>query len=620
MVDRLGLYKVTTGALWAEEDRRKGGMRQLAADRQTRSYRPGGRISSRNVMKASFGAQKAVFKRIRAGGCKTRAQLGNQIDYVNDKADFVFASQANSLRQSAVLTEGQKARILDQWASTWRGTSKLGFTSHMLLSFPEGVSSETVKAIALDWCEEFFESGHYGDEWDYVMAVHTDRAHPHAHILLNNRGKDQGQWFSCWQGGVMSPQLMREKQAEIAERYGIALDATSRIERGLFMKPAGLDEIYAAKAQGRAVSEIAMTPEEKAIAQAAMVEFRKEYRDLSDFLRKQEQRVIANAVERMANTLGTGTTEIEQEGDIPLEQIRTVGDAIDFAETNFAEIRAEAAAMDPAARAEFETRAAPVIGQLSLLMPDPELRTAYNSELVSTYPPGAEGAAFKDALSDEEQGEVLEYGRSIGLDVDETMARMEAGGTKNYGLADEWLDRDVSAILTHAGIGPAEATEEQRLAAMDRLDAFQDQLAGLSAESGLGREADDGDTMLTDDKSPNVYLAMLAEKLNNNSLSDADEASIERSLQTQLHNEIGDEGMVALADGDYSVLEDVLPNKADRILVTREYVELKQDLVEDDPAGDALIHRLTNDLKAEQQAEARMERRRDRDLDDDMGL
>lgn len=502
MVDRLGLYKITTGALWEKDDRRKSGMRQLAAERQIRSYRPGGRMSSRNVMKASFGAQKAVFKRIRAGGCKTKAQLGNQIDYVNDKADFVFASQTNSLRRSAVLSEGQKARIVTQWASTWRGTSKLGFTSHMLLSFPQGVSSETVKAIALDWCEEFFESGHYGDEWDYVMAVHTDRAHPHAHILLNNRGKDQGQWFSCWQGGVMSPQLMRETQAEIAERYGLALDATSRIERGLFMKPAGLEEIYAAKAEGRVASEVAMTSEEKAIAQAAMVEFRKEYRDLSDHLRKQERRLLANAMDRMADRLGTDRTEIEQDGDIPLEQIRTVGDAIDLAEATVAEVRAEAAAMDSVERAKFEARAAPVIGRLSLVIPDPELRTAYNAERASTYPPGAEGAAFKEALSDEEQGDVLAYGQSIGLDVDETMARMEAGGTKNYGLAEEWLESDVSAILAHDGIDPAEATEEQRDAALDRLDTFQGRIAGLSAERGLGREAGDDDDMLSDDQPP----------------------------------------------------------------------------------------------------------------------
>lgn len=34
----------------------------------------------------------------------------------------------------------------------------------------------------------------------------------------------------------MSPQLMREKQAEIAETYGVILDATTRLERGIFVK------------------------------------------------------------------------------------------------------------------------------------------------------------------------------------------------------------------------------------------------------------------------------------------------------------------------------------------------------------------------------------------------
>ncbi|WP_255612198.1 relaxase/mobilization nuclease domain-containing protein [Ruegeria sp. SCSIO 43209] len=58
----------------------------------------------------------------------------------------------------------------------------------MLLSFPTDVTVDQVRDIAMDWTEHFFESGEYGDQWDYVLAVHDDRAHKHAHIILNNRG------------------------------------------------------------------------------------------------------------------------------------------------------------------------------------------------------------------------------------------------------------------------------------------------------------------------------------------------------------------------------------------------------------------------------------------------
>lgn len=243
MADPFALYTAVMGRLW--EDERIRGKAQgridarLAGRRQGRSYARVGRLSFRNIAKAASGQSRAaVFKRIRAGGCKTRGSLGNQLSYINDKAVFTYSTMTNPLDERAVLSDAQKGDIIEAWAKTWRGTTKLGFTSHMLLSFPTDVSTETVRDIALDWAEHFFESGAYGDQWDYVLAVHDDRAHRHAHIVLNNRGRETGTWFSCWAEGVMSPQLMREKQAEIAETYGVTLDATTRLERGLFAKAA----------------------------------------------------------------------------------------------------------------------------------------------------------------------------------------------------------------------------------------------------------------------------------------------------------------------------------------------------------------------------------------------
>jgi type IV secretion system T-DNA border endonuclease VirD2 len=294
------------GEMWEDDHRRAGAARELAAARQARSFKRSGRPSVPNIVKAARGSHAAVFKRIRNGGGKTKLSLGNQLDYVNDKAVFTFSSMTNALSNQATLTAEEKAKIIEQWSNTWRGTAKLDFTNHMLLSFPKGVSAEQVQGIALDWCEHFFESGHYGDEWDYVLAVHTDRDHPHAHILLNNRGRDQGTWFACWAEGVMSPQLMREKQAEIAETYGVALDATTRLERGIFAKTAGLEEIYAAKAEGRTAREIALTEQEASMAQAAVIGFAKEYGDVADLLDRADKAHLASSVRLMAKTLAGG--------------------------------------------------------------------------------------------------------------------------------------------------------------------------------------------------------------------------------------------------------------------------------------------------------------------------
>jgi type IV secretion system T-DNA border endonuclease VirD2 len=238
MADALALYRLVMGEEWEDDLRGAAMAREAAAARQRRSLRTLrtgqgrrlrlGRPLARSVSARAAGSRAAVFKRIRSAGCHTGAALWRQLSYVNDKADLCFSS-ARSLGDDARMTWEEKTALVESWQATWRGSTKLGFTSHMLLSFPEGTDPVAVRGIAVEWCEHFFDSALYGDRWEYVLAIHTDRAHPHAHVLLNNRGVEHGTWFSCWEGGVMSPQLMREKQAEIAGHYGVALEATTRL-------------------------------------------------------------------------------------------------------------------------------------------------------------------------------------------------------------------------------------------------------------------------------------------------------------------------------------------------------------------------------------------------------
>ena len=130
-------------------------------------------------MRAAAGGRSAVFKRIRAGGCTTPRALRDQLSYVNDKAVFVTSTLIPEPAGGAVLSPAEKMEIVDAFTDRWAGTTKLGHTSHMLLSFPLGVPTEVVRDVAVEWAERLFESGHYGDTWDYVLAVHDDRDHKH---------------------------------------------------------------------------------------------------------------------------------------------------------------------------------------------------------------------------------------------------------------------------------------------------------------------------------------------------------------------------------------------------------------------------------------------------------
>ena len=156
MADPLALYTSVMGRLW-EDERVRGQAAaridaRLAGRRQGRSFARVGSMSARNALKVASGQSRAaVFKRIRAGGCKTRASLGAQISYINDKAVYTYSTMTNALTDAAVLSEDQKEDIIEDWAGTWRGSTKLGFTSHMLLSFPTDVTVDQVRDIAMDW-------------------------------------------------------------------------------------------------------------------------------------------------------------------------------------------------------------------------------------------------------------------------------------------------------------------------------------------------------------------------------------------------------------------------------------------------------------------------------------
>ena len=223
MSEPLALYRAVMGRLWEEErirGQRQGRIAARLAGRRQGGGAGGGAGSARDMLKAaSRESRAAVFKRIRSGGCRTRAGLGQQLAYVGDKAVYTYSTMTNPLRTGPVLDAAQQAEIVEAWAETWRGTTKLGFTSHLLLSFPVGVSGTQAREIALEWAGHFFESGDYGDRWDYVLAVMTTGRTSTRISCSTTAAPRPGPGSLLGRGGDVA-QLMRERQAEIAERPG----------------------------------------------------------------------------------------------------------------------------------------------------------------------------------------------------------------------------------------------------------------------------------------------------------------------------------------------------------------------------------------------------------------
>ena len=220
--------------------------------------RQGFRFSARasQLWRFALGSNAAVIKKIGKGGTANAKELAAQMDYLFSKSASIFGNGVALDHDARGLNRDERNEIVGDWVEDWRGSPKNGHTSHLLLSFPAHVRPEKAKLIAEVWAFEMFQSGeHQDDVWSYVAALHTDRPHPHVHIVVNNRGTVNDSWFFMAKEHVFNLEVMKERMVAIAAEEGVFLDATSRAERGLLTYGPSRAEIERARADGRAPEE-----------------------------------------------------------------------------------------------------------------------------------------------------------------------------------------------------------------------------------------------------------------------------------------------------------------------------------------------------------------------------
>jgi type IV secretion system T-DNA border endonuclease VirD2 len=204
----------------------------------------------------SMGSNAAVLKKIGKGGTANAKELAAQMDYLFSKSASIFGNGVVLDADAKGLTKDERSEIVGDWVEDWRGSPKNGHTTHLLMSFPSHVRPEKAKLIAEAWAFEMFQSGeHQDDIWSYVAALHTDKAHPHVHMVVNNRGTVNDSWFYMAKEHAFNLEVMKERMVAIAAEEGVFLDATSRAERGLLTYGPSRAEIERARVEGRAPEE-----------------------------------------------------------------------------------------------------------------------------------------------------------------------------------------------------------------------------------------------------------------------------------------------------------------------------------------------------------------------------
>lgn len=161
------------------------------------------------------------------GAAKGKQHVKEHLAYVTRNGKL----EATNERGEVISGREAVKDLADEWmigAPKKAGQRQAPDTRNLMLSMPEGTDPEKVLRAAKTFADKTF-----GGERAYLLALHTDQAHPHVHLTLKTRGFD---------GRNLHPrkadlQQWREDFAHELRELGVAAEATPRRARGVVQKP-----------------------------------------------------------------------------------------------------------------------------------------------------------------------------------------------------------------------------------------------------------------------------------------------------------------------------------------------------------------------------------------------
>lgn len=397
------------------------------------------------LARAAAGHRPAVVKAIRGGGTHTKSQLANQLDYLTTKSTHIVDS-SGFLDGKAKLESGDIKDLTERFAKRWDAgfKPKLGQTTHMLMSFPVGTRGEDVRDIATDVAERFFQTdkGHF----DYIIAVHEDRDHPHAHLVLNRRSQE-GEFFFLGRNHRFNYDDFRLAMVEEAEKYGVRLEATRRVDRGAVHYPARTSEVYAAKEEGRAPRERERVGQDLTRTLAEIANTRTVYHSLAAEASREAREDIAAALFRAGEVLAHGG-QMDRTGGVYMAEDQSFEDLRSLYAEKLARVQGMIAEKSDAERPVLEKRLIEIQTQVQHMQP-----LGLRSSTLSETP--SEGGIYSEANIDASQRERLAEPdlrsridaalRGTGISTSEVVARIETGAS-NAALEHQWIANDLSKV------------------------------------------------------------------------------------------------------------------------------------------------------------------------------
>lgn len=551
--------------------------RQQAEDARAfdRFMKPKPKVSgpAQNLWRVVQGSNAAVFKKIHNGGTHTGKQLGNQLDYLFSKAAAVFGNMADLDPRARTLDGDQRKAIVDQWSDEWTGDPKNGHTTHLLVSFPYDVSAKRARPVVEEWCMEMFQSGLHadGEEWAYVAALHTDRVNAHVHVVVNNRGLENGDWFFMAKDHAFNLDFMKERLVEIAGEQGMFLDKSSRLDRGVLTYGPSRAEIERAAREGR-----------------EPVEARRQGRALSDALDHIQRNIdtlhglagvatlisdrdLAQKFEAAADLLEQGgiINHRNQEIIMDAETIRNRGDLANAFGNWLDESEKDISRLPVQDQREMREELYEIASDVAR-----DLGDSRGAQLMHHAP----RTPVYQAQMDGDRITVGDKHKALGPDAAQEM-------TTQIGAAAEKAGLDAALIQSRMTTGAANAWQEREWIKGDILTVADAKKIDLSSEEGRGRAAELVDTFYaaaarTISRAVPIEQEATSDKLNRtlSAMVDAHAAHGKVVFQNDEHaarfgtdfrERYGENAMARLAQGDTNALAVDFPDAAQRRSIAR---------------------------------------------------
>ncbi len=543
----------------------------------------------RQFVRAAAGHRAAVFKAIRGGGTNSKSELSNQLGYLTTKSTHIVDS-SGFLDGKSKLDNREIKDLTERFAKRWSAgfKPKLGQTTHMLMSFPIGTDGEDVRDIASDVAERFFQTddGHF----DYIIAVHEDRDHPHAHIVLNRRSQE-GEFFYLARNHRFNYDDFRLAMVEEAEKYGVRLEATRRIDRGVVHYSPRTREVYAAKNEGREAGHRERVGADLERALAEIANTREIYQSLAAEASRENRDDIADALFRAGEVLAQGG-RLNLEGGIYMAEEQSFDDLRTRYADQVARIQGMIAETPEVQRPKLEKSLNEIQARLAHMQP-----LGLRSVTLTERP--SEGGVYSEENIERQQLDRLQDPdvraqvdtalRGTGISTDVVVARMEAGA-QNAALERQWIADDLARVAETEGLNlERRADLEQARESLNRvhvqlgitleheqvlredgvIEEFREDLfdGDRVTASETGRETSAGPNANED-----VQRVIAHEREGNLSSPFADDDA-RLSYRDAVERELDDAQVAALRNGDADVFKAQIEDRLDRLYAAKAYLQ-----------------------------------------------